>query len=116
VGGLGGAVPEAVLPAGVVESVGELDAGLAACGPAGSGGGLGLLVRGRAAPVPGAVVGGHGVDAAGHRRSGGMEDVRGDAARRPLVQPGEGDEQAETALLGAHLGGVDVEEADRVGP
>ncbi len=65
----------------------------------------------------------HGVDPVGHHRDQAAEEVGRDAPGRPLVQLREGelagavdgDEQVELALLGAQLGDVDVEEADRVG-
>ena len=71
----------------------------------------------------GALVGEHRVDRVGHGRDEVTEEVARAAPRRLPVQLNKGElaraidghEQVEPALLGVHLGDVDVEEADRVG-
>ena len=70
----------------------------------------------------GAVVGEHGVDPVGHRRSEGAQEVAGDPARGFLVQldegelrsPIDGDEEVELALFCPDLRDIDVKIADRV--
>jgi hypothetical protein len=135
--GLGQPVLDAVLLARVVEGVDAPEAGLAAGGPEGVAGGLGLGVgvgvvvdrQGVGEPgAPGsgpgqAVVGQHRVHLVGHGLDEGAQEVGRDPARGPLVQLREGElagavdghEQVELAGLGADLGEVEVEEADRVG-
>jgi hypothetical protein len=122
---LGQPVLDAVLATGMVEGMDAPDARLAAGGPEGVDGGLGLGVLGEGQGVGelGAVVGQHGVDAVGHGVHEGVQEVGRDPARGLLVQPGEGElaravdghEQVELAGLGADLGDVEVEVADRVG-
>jgi hypothetical protein len=63
------------------------------------------------------------VDAVGHGLDEGVQEVGRDPAGGLLVQPGEGElagavdghEQVQLALLGADLGDVEVEVAERVG-
>jgi hypothetical protein len=70
----------------------------------------------------GAVVGQDGVDLVGHRLDEGVEEVAGNLPGGFLMQLGEselrgpvdGDEKVELALLGADLGDVDVEIAERI--
>ena len=70
-----------------------------------------------------AVVGEHGVDPVGNRRNQPPEKIGCHASCGLLVKFGEGKlagvvdrhEEMQLALLGAHLGDVDVKEPDRVG-
>ena len=70
----------------------------------------------------GAVVGQHGVHPVGHGGDQALKEVTGHTLGNPLVQlhKGElgravdGNQQVELALLSAHLGDIDMEEADRV--
>ena len=69
-----------------------------------------------------AVVGQHGVDPVGDGLDQGLEEARRRAAGGFLMQFDEGElrgsvdghEKVELALLGAHLGDIDVEVADRI--
>jgi hypothetical protein len=109
----------------VVEGVDAPEARLPAGGPEGVDGGVGLgvVVDRQGVGEPGAVVGQHRVDAVRHGFDEVVQEVGRDPARGPLVQPGEGElrravdghEQVQLALLGADLGDVEVEVADRVG-
>ena len=87
----GGAMVNAMLLAGMGEGVDEPDAWLPAGGPVSLCGGLGFLVDGCAVDELRAVVGEHSVDAIGHGRDQGMQEVGGDPAGCPLLQLGEGE-------------------------
>jgi hypothetical protein len=117
--GLGGAMLDVVSGAGILEGMGAEEFSVGHCFPdqrhgRASGAGRGELD---------AVVGEHGVDLVGDGRDQAEQEIPGNGGGGLLVQFDEGelrgavdgDEHVELALLGAHLGDVDVEIADRVG-
>ena len=115
-------VLDAVLLAGIAEGVAASGARLLTGDP----GGRGVLTAALLGAGMGeldAIVGEQGVDPVGHGLDQGMEEVGRDLACRLLVQLGKGElagaidghEQVELASLGADLGDIEMEVADRVG-
>jgi len=116
--GLGEPVVDVGLGTGVFEGVGSEQR---ACGQR-SLDLLGCRVGASGRRELGAVVGQHGVDLVRHRFNQTCEELGSDAARGSRMELGEGelghsvdgDEQMELAFLGAHLGDVDMDIADRI--
>jgi hypothetical protein len=106
-----------MLLAGMGEGVHKVEARLATRGPCGFDGSLVRRVGRCAVDELRAIAGEHGVDGVGHGGHQGVQEVGGDAAGGLAVQLGEGelaraidgDEEVEPALLGAHLGDVEVD-------